>query len=505
MEELALMTLLECPLCSEQLDVSAKVLPCQHTFCATCLQKQETAHSQLLCPECRAPVPARTVEELPANLLLVRLLEGLQGSTGPDGYKQSGRYAVPLARGSSAVREGQQQQEGQHRWTQVHSELPVRALSRNQPGDVSGKPVLLAHGNSIMRKQKVDENWHQGNGAQQAVDQMPQLQPLQQPQQLVFCRALYNFKPEEMNVDDSKYCLSFLKGDILTVIRRVDEHWIEAKIGDKVGICPQQFTEPISGASKLPEGKSRRVSDSAEFHQRTGKGGKDKATDSPNRTSHYGVPQVPAKAPIINALPVSGQRKQPAASSSNLYQTTKAETTTISSINGFNHQGQPQRVSVHSAAWGLSHPSRVNSHRIRRHSDTTHRHLSHMSSASADSKNSSTQQLSISVCAVLYSYKPRRPEELELRKGEMVGVYGKFKEGWLRGLSLRTGKVGILPSNYITPVLRLKPLLPYVHFECPVQLAALCTSYTVWLLTCHAEEEKQQHPVQLWQTDGLDD
>lgn len=57
-------------------------------------------------------------------------------------------------------------------------------------------------------------------------------------------------------------------------------------------------------------------------------------------------------------------------------------------------------------------------------------------------------------CAVMYTYKPRRPEELELRKGEMVGVYGKFKEGWLRGLSLRTGKVGILPSNYITPVLR---------------------------------------------------
>lgn len=57
-------------------------------------------------------------------------------------------------------------------------------------------------------------------------------------------------------------------------------------------------------------------------------------------------------------------------------------------------------------------------------------------------------------CAALYSYSPQRHEELELRKGEMVGVYGKFKEGWLRGLSLRTGKVGILPSNYVTPVLR---------------------------------------------------
>lgn len=37
-----------------------------------------------------------------------------------------------------------------------------------------------------------------------------------------------------------------LQGDILTVIRRVDEHWIEAKLGDKVGVCPLQFTEVSS-------------------------------------------------------------------------------------------------------------------------------------------------------------------------------------------------------------------------------------------------------------------
>lgn len=113
MEELALMALLECPLCSEQLDMSAKVLPCQHTFCLSCLQKQEAAHSRLLCPECRASVPARTVEELPANLLLVRLLEGLQGSPRLSGDRQSARYAMSLSKGSLAVRRGpQQHQEG---------------------------------------------------------------------------------------------------------------------------------------------------------------------------------------------------------------------------------------------------------------------------------------------------------------------------------------------------------------------------------------------------------
>uniref|UniRef100_A0A3Q3IUT2 RING-type domain-containing protein n=1 Tax=Monopterus albus TaxID=43700 RepID=A0A3Q3IUT2_MONAL len=101
MEELALTALLECPLCLEQLDVSAKVLPCQHTFCLTCLQKQEAASSQLFCPECGTFIPVRTVEELPANLLLVQILEALQGSTGPiSRYRQIARYAVPVTRGT---------------------------------------------------------------------------------------------------------------------------------------------------------------------------------------------------------------------------------------------------------------------------------------------------------------------------------------------------------------------------------------------------------------------
>ncbi|XP_071773026.2 E3 ubiquitin-protein ligase SH3RF2 isoform X1 [Centroberyx gerrardi] len=478
MEELAVLDLLECPLCFEQLDVSAKVLPCQHTFCKPCLQRQEASHSQLLCPECRTPVPARSVEELPANFLLVRLLEGLQGSMGPSRNRQSARYMVPLVRDSVSGREGQQQESlaAQRREKQGHNEVAARA-SYSHRGDALGE-LVLTPGNSITQKHKAEENWHHGDGDSstanmlQGVSQMPQLQSLQQSQPLALCRALYDFNPKEMDLEDCKYCLSFLKGDILTVIRRVDEHWIEAKVGDKVGVCPLQFTEPNSVAAKLLEGKSRRGSDSAEFYHRTGIGGKDKATDAPNRTTHFGVLQVPAKTPIINALPLPNQRKQPSVSST-FYQTTKGQTTNISTFNSLNHQGQPHHLS--GTTQGPTQPSRVTSQHMKRHPNGAHRHLSQvshkmtsetpptitmalvnpqMASASAESKTSSTQQLSISVCAALYSYKPRRPEELELRKGEMVGVYGKFKEGWLRGLSLRSGKVGILPGNYVTPVLR---------------------------------------------------
>ncbi|KAM9310624.1 E3 ubiquitin-protein ligase SH3RF2 [Pholidichthys leucotaenia] len=480
MEELVLSAVLECPLCSQQLDASSKVLPCQHTFCTSCLQRHEAAHSRLsFCPECRAPVPVKTVEDLPANLLLVRLLEGLQVST------ESGRNAevvAPLGR-SLKVWEDPQQQESPHREKQGHSEAALRASVYNHYSDVSGELVLTPD-NNIASKYKVDENWQFGDGssasvtALQAVDQKPQLQSLQQSQPPALCRALCDFNPEDMNMEESKYCLSFLKGDVLTVIRRVDEHWIEAQLGDKVGICPEQYTELNSVAAKLLKGKSRWGLDSAEVHYQTGSSGKDKATGhTPGGTTHYRVPQVLAKTLIINALPLSDPWRQPPASrrSGSFQQAAVQEVTSgISTFNAVNHQGQSHRRAAPSAARGRSHPSRVNSQRTRRHSDS-HRHLLHsekkmssetpptitmalvnpqMPSASADSKNSSTQQLSISVCAVLYSYKPRRPEELELRKGEMVGVYGKFKEGWLRGLSLRTGKVGILPGNYITPVLR---------------------------------------------------
>lgn len=128
MEQLALAALLECPLCFEQLDVSAKVLPCQHTFCVSCLQREEAARPQLLCPECHAAVPVRTVEELPANLLLVQILEGLQRFTGPGG-RYAAPLSVPVAGGSLTVRDSQ------HRDTQGHNEVSAQRGS-NPPQSV---------------------------------------------------------------------------------------------------------------------------------------------------------------------------------------------------------------------------------------------------------------------------------------------------------------------------------------------------------------------------------
>lgn len=77
MDESALLDLLECPVCLERLDASAKVLPCQHTFCKRCLLGIVGSRNELRCPECRTLVGSG-VDELPSNILLVRLLDGIK-------------------------------------------------------------------------------------------------------------------------------------------------------------------------------------------------------------------------------------------------------------------------------------------------------------------------------------------------------------------------------------------------------------------------------------------
>lgn len=85
MDECMLNDLLECSVCLERLDTSSKVLPCQHTFCKKCLEEIVSTHRELRCPECRVLVEVK-VDDLPPNVLLMRILEGMRNAT-PKGAK----------------------------------------------------------------------------------------------------------------------------------------------------------------------------------------------------------------------------------------------------------------------------------------------------------------------------------------------------------------------------------------------------------------------------------
>lgn len=62
------------------------------------------------------------------------------------------------------------------------------------------------------------------------------------------CKALYDFR---MTNDDEEGCLTFNKGEVISVIRRVDENWAEGKLDDRIGIFPLAFVELNSLARSL--------------------------------------------------------------------------------------------------------------------------------------------------------------------------------------------------------------------------------------------------------------
>ena len=47
---------------------------------------------------------------------------------------------------------------------------------------------------------------------------------------------------------------------------------------------------------------------------------------------------------------------------------------------------------------------------------------------------------------VLYAHEPRRPQEIELLPGDLVGVAGNHWDGYSKGVNRRTGKTGLYPS-----------------------------------------------------------
>ncbi|XP_077135598.1 E3 ubiquitin-protein ligase SH3RF1 isoform X4 [Ranitomeya variabilis] len=360
MDESALLDLLECPVCLERLDASAKVLPCQHTFCKRCLQGIVSSRSELRCPECRTLVECG-VDELPSNILLVRLLDGIKQRPRKAGPSTANGTNVLRAQGSvttNCVTNDAQSTQGGPQRIQARSppvrgvpQLPCAKALYNYEGKEPGD-LKFNKGDIIVLRRQVDENWYHGeiNGVHGffPTNFVQIIKPLPQPPPQ--CKALYDFEVKDKEAD--KDCLPFSKDDILTVIRRVDENWAEGMLGDKIGIFPISYVEDMN-------------------------------------------PPLLPPPPLTAAVIVS---------------TTSGVT---SSTAGQRLTGGPAEQVTH-----LRPSSRP------------------------------------SVYVAIYPYLPRKEDELELRKGEMFLVFERCQDGWFKGTSMHTSKIGVFPGNYVAPVTR---------------------------------------------------
>jgi len=250
MDEGTLNDLLECSICLERLDTSSKVLPCQHTFCKKCLQEIVDSHKELRCPECRVLVPCK-VDDLPPNVLLMRILEGMKNAAPKRTPKVTkDPHLVPpiIQQQSTPVhhaagtpdhhRHKSNKQSSPHQIsiTQPYAKALYDFVSK-EPGDLNFKK-----GDTIILRRRIDLYWYEGECAgKKGVFPMSYVQIITPvPSNIPQCKALYDFR---MTNDEEEGCLTFNKGDIISVIRRVDENWAEGKLEGRIGIFPLAFVE----------------------------------------------------------------------------------------------------------------------------------------------------------------------------------------------------------------------------------------------------------------------
>ncbi|XP_068134913.1 E3 ubiquitin-protein ligase SH3RF1 isoform X2 [Hyperolius riggenbachi] len=462
MDESALLDLLECPVCLERLDASAKVLPCQHTFCKRCLLGIVSSRSELRCPECRTLVECG-VDELPSNILLVRLLDGIKQrprkpGTGPHtGNSTNALRAQGNVTTNCGTNEAQSNQGGPQR-IQARSppvrgvpQLPCAKALYNYEGKEPGD-LKFNKGDIIVLRRQVDENWYHGeiNGVHGffPTNFVQIIKPLPQPPPQ--CKALYDFEVKDKEAD--KDCLPFSKDDILTVIRRVDENWAEGMLGDKIGIFPISYVEFNSAAKQLIElDKPSGIVDSGE--------GTSGTAHSSSSQKHTDAKKNTKKRHSFTSLTMSNKSSQ---SVQNRHSMEISPPVLISSSN-------PTAAARISELSGLScsAPSQDVNPPILPPPPLTAAVI--VSTTSGATSSTAGQRLASgpveqvahlrpstrpSVYVAIYPYFPRKEDELELRKGEMFLVFERCQDGWFKGTSMHTSKIGVFPGNYVAPVTR---------------------------------------------------
>ncbi|XP_074130193.1 E3 ubiquitin-protein ligase SH3RF1 [Sminthopsis crassicaudata] len=496
MDESALLDLLECPVCLERLDASAKVLPCQHTFCKRCLLGIVGSRNELRCPECRTLVGSG-VDELPSNILLVRLLDGIKQRPRKPGASSGINCTSALrVQGSAVVNCGSKDPQGGQQRVQARSP-PVRGVPQlpcakalynyegKEPGDLS-----FTKGDIIILRRQVDENWYHGevNGIHGffPTNFVQIIKPLPQPPPQ--CKALYDFEVRDKEAD--KDCLPFAKDDVLTVIRRVDENWAEGMLSDKIGIFPISYVEFNSAAKQLieldkvsgagpdsgegPSGTAH-SSEAAPKHSETKKNTKKRhsftsltmANKSSQATQNRHSMEISPPVLISSSNPTAAARiseltglscsapSQVHISTTGLIVTPPPSSPVTTGPSFTFPSDVPYQAALANMNPPLPPPPLLAATVIASTSSAAAASgVGQRPAGSVEQIAHLRPQTRPSVYVAIYPYTPRKEDELELRKGEMFLVFEQCQDGWFKGTSMHTSKIGVFPGNYVAPVTR---------------------------------------------------
>ncbi|XP_065103670.2 vinexin isoform X4 [Paramisgurnus dabryanus] len=331
----------------------------------------------------------------------------------------------------------------------------------------SPKELTIQKGDVVYIHRQVDANWYEGEHHGRVgifpttyVEIIPSTEkptPIKSPTVQVLeygeAVALFNFNA------DLPVELSFKKGEVISIVRQVDDHWLEGRIAgtNRSGIFPinhvqvnkllrTKSSDDYPSSPLSPTATSEPLSPGRPLHSPLSP-----STRSPEPPLSPHKHSSQSRSPLSLAQPTSPKHflYSPAITSS---------TAPTGNRSGSLHPHSPgTRSPVSSSNHVLTSPqgpglqlnNNYNSH-ITQDGPKTQSPKSHVK-VHLTSPSASTV-IPRQPYKAVYNYNPQNRDELELKEGDIVQVIEKCDDGWFVGTSERTHAFGTFPGNYVAPV-----------------------------------------------------
>ncbi|XP_061181929.1 uncharacterized protein LOC133190361 isoform X6 [Saccostrea echinata] len=266
-------------------------------------------------------------------------------------------------------------------------------------------------------------------------------------------RARFNFNGQT-NVE-----LSLRKGEIVTLLRRVDENWFEGRSGNRQGIFPVAYVEVLNE----PSTPLVTPAPSVITTPMTGRGtpemlspvSMEAPTPPPQPSPGAFSPKSPAgyrsgsRQNDITPHHVQGYHATPGLEktmSPRYYD--RMDNGHAPQFNGGDSYQYSQQRSRQSPGTGRGPLSPVQTDRQMGYSPSANKNYVENNNDFYRNKNVD-EDLALSRYRAIYAYKPMNDDELELWEQDDVYVMEKCDDGWYVGTSCRTGMFGTFPGNYV--------------------------------------------------------
>nr|XP_032825268.1 sorbin and SH3 domain-containing protein 2-like isoform X5 [Petromyzon marinus] len=257
-------------------------------------------------------------------------------------------------------------------------------------------------------------------------------------------RAKYDFKAQTQRE------LSFQKGDIVYVTRKIDKNWIEGERHGRVGICPASYLEMLPPTEK-PQPMRQPPIQVLEYGE---------AVARYNFNADTNLEMSFRKGECITLIRRVDENwyegRVPGTNRQGIFPVSYIDVVKRPRVkNGVEYPDPPppaQRAQSESMVTGKPPLSPVAS---RRSTDSPVRGRAGSPGRQQQGPGSQTIHDSFYTAAepfqAMYNYRPQNKDEIELTEGDIVDVIEKCDDGWYVGTSRRTKLFGTFPGNYMKP------------------------------------------------------